>query len=67
MSPVTVLGKNPLTLVSSVLSTELFGICSVAAVVFCGSILSSGGQSVLLLIVVVTLHRRASVTPPSLP
>ena len=39
---------NPLTLVSSVLSTEFFGICSVAVVVSCGSILFSGGQSVLL-------------------
>ena len=32
LSPVTVPGENPLTLVSSVLSTELFGICSVAHV-----------------------------------
>ena len=48
MSPATVLGKNPVTVVSGVLSTELFGICSFAAVVSCMSILSSGGQSVLL-------------------
>ena len=48
VSPVTVLGKNPLTLVSSVLSTEVLGICSVAVVMSCGSIFSSRSQPVLL-------------------
>ena len=50
----------------SMCSLKLFGICSVATVVSCGSILSSDWGQPVLLQSVVTLFRRALITPPSI-
>ena len=51
VKPVAVLGLHPLNLQQCSLKL-FFGICSVAAVVSCGSIVSSEGQSALIEVVV---------------